>query len=99
VEKCGGSGNWAWPLEKGMVKLSAACLIQCAGFSRGHRQGTVGVSPHHTLILVNYGGATATEIVSFAAEVRERVFERFSVLLSPEVRLVGFDGSPLGDIG
>ena len=99
VEKCGGSANWAWPMDSGMIKLSAACLIQCAGFTRGHRKGPVDISPHHTLILVNYGGATATKIVTFAAEVRQRVHECFGVLLSPEVRLVGFDGDPLGEIG
>ena len=98
VEKCGGA-NWAWPMDSGMIKLSAACLIQCAGFTRGHRKGPVDISPHHTLILVNYGGATATKIVAFAAEVRQRVHKCFGVLLSPEVRLVGFDGDPLGEIG
>ena len=99
VEETGGSANWAWPAGSERVKLSAARLIQCAGFNRGHRQGPVGISPHHTLIMVNYGGATATEIVAFAAQVRQGVYERFGVSLSPEVRLVGFDGAPLGEIG
>ncbi len=97
VEKAGGT-NWAWPMEGGMVKLSSACLIQCAGFPRGHRQGQVGISPRHTLIMVNYGGASAGDVVAFAAEVRRRVHERFGVKLVPEVRLVGFDGDPLGEI-
>ncbi len=96
VEEAGGFANWAWPTESGQVKLSAACLIQCAGFNRGHRQGPVGISPRHTLIMVNYGGASAGEIIDFAGEVRRRVFERFGVMLAPEVRLVGFDGAPLG---
>ncbi|HTP65211.1 MAG TPA: UDP-N-acetylmuramate dehydrogenase [Geobacteraceae bacterium] len=96
IERAGGFANWAWPMESGMVKLSAACLIQCAGFNRGHRKGAVGISPRHTLIMVNYGGASAGEIIDFAGEVRQRVFERFGVTLLPEVRLVGFDGAPLG---
>jgi len=96
VEAAGGFANWAWPMESGAVKISAACLIQCAGFVRGQRKGVVGISPRHTLIMVNYGGASAREIVDFAAEVRERVFERFGVSLVPEVRLIGFDGAPLG---
>jgi UDP-N-acetylmuramate dehydrogenase len=93
VESCGGA-NWAWPLESGMVKLSAACLIQCAGFKRGYCRGEVGISPRHTLIMVNHGGASAGDIVAFASEVTHRVFERFGVVLSPEVRMVGFQGSP-----
>lgn len=99
VEGAGGFANWAWPKESGMVKISAACLIQCAGFNRGHRKDAVGISPRHTLIMVNYGGASAREIIGFAAEVRQRVFERFGVSLVPEVRLIGFDGTPLGEIG
>lgn len=99
VEAAGGATNWAWPTESGAVKLSAAGLIQCAGFPRGLRKGAVGISPYHTLIMVNYGGASTGEIIAFAAEVRQRVFDLFGVLLSPEVRLVGFDGNPLGEIG
>ncbi|HEX9079394.1 MAG TPA: UDP-N-acetylmuramate dehydrogenase [Desulfuromonadaceae bacterium] len=95
VEEAGGFANWAWPMEDGAVKLSAACLIQCAGFSRGHRQGSVGISPRHTLIMVNYGGASAGELITFAAKIRDRVFERFGVPLSPEVRLIGFADAPL----
>lgn len=77
-----------------MAKLSAACLIQCAGFQRGHRTGTVGMSPRHTLAMVNYGCALARAIVDFATEVRQRVNECFGVVPVPEVRLVGFDGIP-----
>jgi UDP-N-acetylmuramate dehydrogenase len=98
VEGAGGFANWAWPTESGTVKISAACLIQCAGFLRGHRKGAAGISPRHTLILVNYGGASAREIIGFAAEVRQAVFERFGVPLVPEVRLIGFDGAPLGEM-
>jgi UDP-N-acetylmuramate dehydrogenase len=96
VEGEGGFANWAWPMETGAVKISAACLIQCAGFNRGQRKGGAGISPRHTLIMVNYGGASAHEIIAFADEVRQRVYERFGVLLTPEVRLVGFEGAPLG---
>jgi UDP-N-acetylenolpyruvoylglucosamine reductase len=40
--------------------------------------------------MVNYGGASAREIVDFAAEVRQRVYECFGVFMVPEVRLIGF---------
>jgi UDP-N-acetylmuramate dehydrogenase len=90
----GSPANWAWPLPDGDVKISAACLIQRAGFDRGYCRGKVGISPHHTLILINRGGATAREIVDFAAEVRQRVRDRFGVLLAPEARLIGFGSSP-----
>ncbi len=90
----GEAASWAWPLPSGDVKISAAFLIQSAGFERGCRKGRVGLSPYHTLILVNHGGATAREIVDFATEVRNGVRERYGVILAPEPRLVGFSSSP-----
>jgi UDP-N-acetylmuramate dehydrogenase len=91
----GEASRWYWPLPGGEVKVSAAFLIQRAGFRRGHARGNVGISPHHALILINRGGATAREIVGFAGEVQRRVLERFGVLLLPEARLIGFGASPL----
>jgi UDP-N-acetylmuramate dehydrogenase len=91
----GEGAGWAWPMNGGFVKISAARLIQCSGFERGYRSGNVGISPRHTLILVSYEGATAGEIVDFASEVQRRVMDRFGVLLLPEVRLVGFNSLSL----
>ncbi len=90
VQKSGGCANWAWPLDSGEVKLSAACLIQSAGFVRGYRKGNVGISPKHTLIVVNYGGASAGEVVDFCGLVRKKVMDEFGISLVPEVRLIGF---------
>lgn len=90
-----GSTNWAWPLPNGDVKVSAAWLIQRSGFDRGHRKGKVGLSPHHTLILINGDGASAREIVDFAADIQQRILDRFGVLLKPETPLIGFQSSPL----
>ena len=82
--------NWWWPQRPGDFKVSAACLIQCAGFERGHREGNVGLSPKHTLVLVNYGDSAAREIISFARQVQSKVRDKFGLLLEPEVQLVGF---------
>jgi UDP-N-acetylmuramate dehydrogenase len=93
VQKSGGCSNWAWTFDSGEVKLSAACLIQCAGFSRGYRKGNVGMSPNHTLIIVNFGGANSQEIADFAREVQVKVKELFGVFLRPEIRLIGYPSS------
>jgi|WetSurMetagenome_2_1015567.scaffolds.fasta_scaffold00239_4 UDP-N-acetylmuramate dehydrogenase len=95
VRRAGGCNEWAWPMEDGRMKISAACLIQLSGFSRGHRSGNAGISPRHTLIIINYGGATGREIADFAALVQNRVFDEFGVFLLPEVRLVGFPDNTL----
>lgn len=73
------------------VKLSAAWLIERAGFARGYRRGNAGISSKHTLAIVNRGGATAVEIAALAREIRDGVHERFGVALVPEPVFVGIE--------
>ena len=72
------------------VKLSAGWLIERSGFERGFGEGAVGLSTRHALAVVNRGGATASEVVAFAARVRAGVREASGVTLHPEAVLVGF---------
>jgi UDP-N-acetylmuramate dehydrogenase len=74
----------SWPTPDGQVKLSAAWLVQSAGFGRGTRQGNVGTSSRHSLALTTEDGATAAELMAFAGRVIEAVQERFGVTLVPE---------------
>ena len=97
VQKLGGGPLPSWPMDSGEVKISAAGLIQSAGFGQGYRKGNVGLSPKHTLILIAYPGATAQEVIEFAEKVQREVKEKFGVHLRPEVRLVGFPPSCLGN--
>ena len=46
----------AWPQPDGLVKVSAAWLIEAAGFAKGYGAQTVGVSSKHTLALTNRVG-------------------------------------------
>jgi UDP-N-acetylmuramate dehydrogenase len=73
-----------FPAGEDRRKLSAAWLIERAGFGRGYRRGEAGISTNHTLALVNRGAATARDIVELAREVRRGVHERFGVTLTPE---------------
>jgi len=86
VERSGCCENWAWPQPSGDLKVSAACLMQCSGFMRGYRAGNVGLSPKHSLCIVNYDDATAEEVLVFSELVRKKVLEKFAVRLKPEVR-------------
>ncbi len=81
----------AYQADGGRVKLSAAWLIEHAGFPRGYADGPVGISTKHTLALVNRGGATARDVLRFAARIRRGVFERFGVGLRPEPVFAGFE--------
>jgi UDP-N-acetylmuramate dehydrogenase len=78
-----------YPGGPGRVKLSAAWLIEHAGFHRGYRRGPVGLSGKHTLAIVNLGGATAADVVALAREVRDGVRDRFGIALHPEPVFVG----------
>jgi UDP-N-acetylmuramate dehydrogenase len=81
-----------WPQPDGRVKLSAAWLIQQAGFRRGETDGPVGLSSRHTLAIVAHDGARATDVLAFARRVRARVQERFGVRLVPEPVFWGTPG-------
>ncbi|MEJ7729804.1 MAG: UDP-N-acetylmuramate dehydrogenase [Polyangiaceae bacterium] len=74
----------------GRTKLAAGWLIERAGFAKGAGTGNVGLSSRHALAVVNRGGATAVELLAFAAEVRRGVGERLGVWLQPEPVLLGF---------
>ncbi|RBY78195.1 UDP-N-acetylmuramate dehydrogenase [Geodermatophilus sp. TF02-6] len=74
----------SWPAGDGRVKLSAAWLVQHAGFGRGTRDGLVGTSSRHSLALTTEPGASADELLAFADEVVARVRERFGVTLERE---------------
>jgi UDP-N-acetylmuramate dehydrogenase len=74
----------SWPAGDGLVKLSAAWLVQSAGFGRGTRQGRVGTSSRHSLALTTEPGATAAELMAFAHRVIEAVQNQFGVTLVPE---------------
>jgi UDP-N-acetylmuramate dehydrogenase len=80
----------SWPAGEGR-KLSAAWLIERAGFGKGHGAGPVRISTKHTLALTHRGGGTAADLVALAAEVRDGVEARFGVRLHPEPRVVGLD--------
>jgi UDP-N-acetylmuramate dehydrogenase len=73
-----------YPVEGGLLKTSAAFLIDRAGF-RGVREGNVGTYPNQALIIVNYGTADGNEIVRFMNRIRDAVNTKFEILLEPEV--------------
>lgn len=80
-----------YPAGVGTSKLSAAWLIERAGFAKGYPSpdAKVALSNKHTLALTNRGHATTDDILALAREVRDGVHDRFGVTLIPEPVLVG----------
>ncbi len=78
-----------WPTSDGMVKTSAAWLIENSGVHKGDSHGGARISTKHVLALTNAGNATATDIAELAKSAQKSVFEKFGIALEAEVNLVG----------
>ena len=77
-----------YPAGDGLVKTSAAWLIQHAGFDRGFGNDRAAISSKHTLALTNRGDANANDVLELAREIRNGVAAKFGVTLEPEPILV-----------
>ncbi len=78
-----------WPQPDGRTKISAAWLIEQAGFAKAYGNERVAVSHKHTLALTNRGGATTEDLLALAREIRQAVHQKFGVVLVNEPVLVG----------
>ena len=66
------------------VKLSAAWLVEHAGFPKGFNMGAAGISTRHSLAIINRGGATFGDIVALRDAIVREVDKRFHVTLEQE---------------
>lgn len=80
----------SFPVSDTAVKVPAAWLIEHSGFAKGFRLGNAGISTNHSLALVNFGGASAAEIIKLKELIQSRVEEKFHIHLEPEPIFVGF---------
>lgn len=69
-------------------KIAAGWLIEKFGW-KGKRDGDVGVSDKHALIIVNYGNASGRDIYEFSEKIIADVAEKTSIKLEREVVVVG----------
>jgi UDP-N-acetylmuramate dehydrogenase len=80
-----------YPAGDGTVKLSAAWLVENAGFAKGYSLGEAGISRRHALAIVNRGSARAADIIALKEKVQQGVQVAFGIELQPEPVMVGFD--------
>lgn len=66
----------------------AGRLIEAAGL-KGVRRGGIVISTLHANFFINEGNGTAADVQALMTEARQRVWERFGVLLEPEIEFIG----------
>lgn len=82
----------SYPALEQRHKVSAAWLVEHAGFARGYTLGHAGISSKHSLAIINRGGATAAEILALKDQIQNRVGEVWGIRLQPEPVFVGIGG-------
>lgn len=75
-----------YPTSPGYVKLAAGWLIEQCGW-KGKVVGHTGSHKDQALVLVNYGGATGSEVWQLALDIKASVREKFGVTIEPEVNV------------
>ena len=78
-----------WPEADGTVKVSAAWLIEQAGFNRGFTlNGRAAISSKHTLAITNRGNATSADISELADHIVQGVKAKYDIELKPEATFI-----------
>lgn len=80
---------WAWEQPDGSYKVAPGFLLEYTKFQKGYVQGGAGISPLHTLSIINVGNARASEIAELARDMQSAVEKLFGIKLEREVEYVG----------
>lgn len=79
----------AWPVEKSRYKLSAAWLVETAGF-KGKKDAKTGMSTwkHQALVLVNESATSTKDLLTYQRQIMQTVHRMFGVELEREPELL-----------
>lgn len=82
---------WAWEQPDGSYKLAPGFMLEYTEFQKGYTRGAVGISPKHTLAIINVADARASDVAELARDMRDTIETIFDVRLEREVEYVGFE--------
>ena len=77
----------SFPADQGGLKIPAGWLIEQAGY-KGKKIGPVGMYEKQSLIMVNYGGASARQALALVKKVKAAVKKKFALDLVEEVNII-----------
>ncbi len=80
---------WAWKQPNGSYKIAPGFLLEYTKFQKGYVCGSAGISPRHTLSIINVGNARASEIAELANDMQDTIEKIFGIKLEFEVKYVG----------
>lgn len=80
---------WAWEQADGSHKLAPGFLLEYTEFQKGYTRGQVGISPKHTLSIINIADACAADVSLLARDMRDAVEHIFGIRLEREVEYIG----------
>ncbi|MBN2610618.1 MAG: UDP-N-acetylmuramate dehydrogenase [Bacteroidales bacterium] len=76
-----------WESDSEKVKLSAAWLIETCQW-KSKKIGDAGTYRKQPLVIVNYGHASANDILTLAGKIQKAVKNHFAIQLEPEVNII-----------
>lgn len=78
-----------WELDNGMVKISAAWLLEQAGFKDYHDEATgMATWPKQPLVLVNEAATSTSDLIAFKEKIVAKVKQQFDIDLQQEPELL-----------
>ena len=80
---------WAWKQHDGSYKIAPGFLLEYTKCQKGDVRGSAGISPRHTLSIINVGNARASEIAELARDMQNAVEKIFGIKLEREVEYIG----------
>lgn len=71
-------------------KIAVGFLIEEAGL-KGERIGDASVSEKHAGFILNLGKATSDEIMMLVGLIKNKIYDKYGLVLEEEVKLIGFE--------